>query len=190
MSFSRADTVSDSTSGFGQQMWSPSADQVKASNLASFIELAVQSSSLSETDYESLYRWSVDEPENFWSLLWDFGAVVCEQKGERVLVDKHLMPGAQWFPDARLNFAENLLRRDDDGAAIIFRSENGDEELLSFSQLRSRVAQTASALRTSGVVVGDRVAGFLPNLPDTIIAMLATASIGAVWSSSSPDFGV
>ena len=184
--------MSDSTSGFGQQMWAPSAAQVKESNLASFIEAAGRgsTSTVTSADYESLYQWSIDEPEEFWSLLWDFGAVVCEQKGERVLVDKHLMPGAQWFPDARLNFAENLLRRDDDGAAIIFHSENGDEELLSFSQLRSRVAQTASALRASGVVVGDRVAGFLPNLPDTVIAMLATASIGAVWSSSSPDFGV
>jgi len=186
------DNSSDTTSGFGQQMWAPSAAQVKESNLASFIEAAGRSSeaTLTVADFESLYQWSIDEPEKFWSLLWDFAAVVSESKGQRVLVNGKQMPGAEWFPDARLNFAENLLRRDDDSTAIIFRSENGEEEILSFSQLRSRVAQTATALRASGVVIGDRVAGFLPNLPDTIIAMLATASIGAVWSSSSPDFGV
>jgi len=182
--------MADTTSGFGLQMWAPSAEQVKESNLASFTELAARKSNLTQTDYESLYQWSVDEPEAFWSLLWDFGEVVSQQKGKRILEDAHRMPGAQWFPDASLNFAENLLRRDDEGTAIIFRSETGEEEIVSFRELRSRVTQTASALRACGVVVGDRVAGFLPNLPDTVIAMLATASIGAVWSSSSPDFGV
>jgi len=149
--------MTDTTSGFGQQMWAPSAEQVEESNLARFTGLATHNSKLTQTDYESLYQWSVDEPETFWSLLWDFGDVISGQKGERILVDEHRMPGAQWFPDASLNFAENLLRRDANGTAIIFRSETGDEEIVSFRELRARVAQTASALRACGVVVGDRV---------------------------------
>lgn len=142
-------------------------------------------------DYESLWRWSIEDQESFWSSVWEFCAVH-GSRGERVLVDGHRMPGARWFPDARLNFAENLLDRgpSPDSPAVIFWGEDKVRREISHGELRARVASLAAALRGQGVKAGDCVAAFLPNMPEALIAMLAAASIGAVFTSTSPDFGV
>ncbi len=178
----------DSMSDFGQVLWTPSSARLQQSNLTRFCTAVSEAHGVAIEDQSQLYDWSVKEPRDFWSLLWDFGEVIGE-KGDSVLLNAECMPGARWFSQAKLNFAENLLRQSGDDVAIIFRAENTRETTLTYAELNNRVAATAAALRSSGVVAGDRVAGYLPNLPDSIIAMLATASIGAVWSSCSPDFG-
>jgi acetoacetyl-CoA synthetase len=139
--------------------------------------------------YEELHAWSVERSEEFWNLLWDFCGVI-GQKGARTLVDGERMPGARWFPDGRLNFAENLLRRRDGADAIVFWGEDRVRRKLSHRNLYDLVSRLAQALSDAGVKKGDRVAGYLPNLPESAAAMLATASLGAIWSSCSPDFGV
>ncbi len=141
-------------------------------------------------DYAALHTWSVGDLEGFWGLVWDFCGVRAETRGNSVVRGEDRMPGAQWFPDARLNFAENLLRRNDDSPAIIAWGENKVSRTLSFAQMRTKVAETAAALAAMGVGPGDRVAGLMPNIPEAVIAMLAAASLGAIWSSCSPDFGV
>jgi len=170
-------------------IWSPGPARLQTANIRRFIECIRTSSDPGIRDYWDLYRFSIDHPDLFWRAVWDFCGVV---GSPGVAAVRHLqrMPGAEWFPDARLNFAENLLRFDDPKTAIIFRGESGMSRQLSYGELNAAVAQTAAALRASGVTVGDRVAGYMPNLPETVIAMLATTSIGAVWSSCSPDFGV
>ncbi len=142
------------------------------------------------TDYAALYRWSIERPEQFWASVWDFCEVVAARRGERVLADGDKMPGAKWFPDARLNFAENLLRWRDEADALVFWGENKVKRRLSHAALYRCVAALAAALRAYGVQPGNRIAAYLPNMPEAVIAMLAAASIGAVFSSSSPDFGV
>ena len=137
-----------------------------------------------------LHAWSVEQLEEFWLSVWDWGGVIAETRGETVLRDAAKMPGAQFFPDARLNFAENLLRRRDGTEALVFRGEDKMQRRLSHAELYDRVSRLAQALKSDGVGPGDRVAGFIPNIPEAIIGMLATASLGAMWSSCSPDFGV
>ena len=140
-------------------------------------------------DYAELHRWSVESREAFWDLVWDF----CEVRGSRsgpVLLDRDRMPGAWWYPQARLNFAENLLRSRGAGDAIVFWGEDRVKRRFSHGDLWNLVSRIAQALRAQGVAKGDRVAGYLPNLPEAVAAMLATASLGATWSSCSPDFGV
>ncbi|MCB9977988.1 MAG: acetoacetate--CoA ligase [Rhodospirillales bacterium] len=166
-------------------LWRPHTSDVVRSQIMHFMHDA----SAHLADYQDVWEWSVSNPERFWAQVWDFCSVIGE-KGTRTLVDGDRMPGAQFFPDARLNYAENLLRRRDEAPAIIFKTEAGPERTLSFSELYAQVSQWAQALRAAGVEKGDRVAGFMPNAPETIIAMLAAASLGAVWSSASPDFGV
>jgi acetoacetyl-CoA synthetase len=139
--------------------------------------------------YEQLHQWSVEQSETFWSDVWDYAGIIGD-KGDKVLEHPDRMPGARWFPDARLNFAQNLLRYRDERPAVIFRGEDDTRIELSHAELYLQVAQLASALRREGVTVGDRVSGFMPNIPATLIGMLATASIGAIWSSCSPDFGI
>ncbi|MBA3659012.1 MAG: AMP-binding protein, partial [Gemmatimonadales bacterium] len=152
------------------------------------------------TDMQSLHRWSVERPTDFWPAVWRFCGVVSEDRGTAAAwdavgygLDRMAPPdperGPTWFPGARLNFAENLLRRTDDRAAVVSWNELGRQRVLSFAELDSEVGKVAAALVAEGVGVGNRVAGFLPNIPETLIAMLATATIGAVWSSCSPDFG-
>jgi acetoacetyl-CoA synthetase len=138
--------------------------------------------------YEDLYRFSIDRPADFWREVWSFSGIRGEM-GERVIVDLDRMPGARFFPDARLNFADNLLRRRDSAPAIIFNGE-GRGRSLSHAELYAEVARFAAALRSAGIRPGDRVAGYMPNLPETIVAALGAAAVGAVWSSCSPDFGV
>src|SRR6185369_16051500 len=137
----------------------------------------------------SLYRWSIAEPEAFWRAIWDFAGIVGEGPGRVGIENPGKMPGAHFFPEARLNYAENLLRRRDDADALVFWGEDKVKRRVSFRELYDQVSQCAQALQAVGVGEGDRVAGFVPNMPEAVIAMLATTSIGAIWSSCSPDFG-
>jgi len=171
-------------------LWQPSAEQVAAANLTRFMAAAEKRWERRLGDFAALYRWSVEEREEFWQSLWDFGGVIAETAGTRVLVDGEKMPGARFFPGARLNFAENLLRHRGGGDAIVFWAEDKVKRRLSRAELNDTVSRLAQALAADGVGSGDRVAGYLPNMPETVIAMLAAASLGAVWSSCSPDFGV
>ena len=141
-------------------------------------------------DYDALYQWSIAEPEAFWREVWSFCGVIGDGPGAITVEQRERMPGARWFPQARLNYAENLLRRNDDAPALIFRGEDRIESSVSFAELRQEVSRLAQALRAEGVEAGDRVAAYLPNIPGAVIAMLAASSIGAIWSSCSPDFGV
>lgn len=173
--------------------WTPSPERAAGSLMAKFMALASERSGREIPDYAGLHRWSTDDSAAFWSLMWEFGEVQ-GTRGERVLVDPDRMPGAKWFPDARLNFAENLLRPRAGLAgtadALVFWGEDRVKRRVSWDELRALVSRLAQALAGSGVTKGDRVAGYLPNLPEAIAAMLATTSLGAVWSSCSPDFGV
>ncbi|WP_298717633.1 acetoacetate--CoA ligase [uncultured Oceanisphaera sp.] len=171
-------------------LWQPDAMQIERSNLHRFMQQAGERAGMHVDRYDTLYRWSIERPEDFWSLVWDFAEVKASERGERVLVDGERMPGARWFPEARLNYAENLLRFCDERPALVFRNEAGRRDSLSYAELHRRVAQVAAGLRRVGVVEGDRVAGFVPNVIDTVVAMLATASLGAVWTACSPDFGL
>ncbi|NVK42603.1 MAG: AMP-binding protein, partial [Oceanospirillaceae bacterium] len=171
------------------KLWEPAAAQVERSNLFRFMQLAGERAGVAIESYDALYQWSVVQPEAFWSLVWDFGKVRASVRGGTVLADAERMPGVRWFPEARLNYAENLLRCRDDWPALVFRNEAGRRDSLSFADLYSRVAQVAAGLRRAGVGEGDVVAGFVPNVIDTVVAMLATASVGAVWTACSPDFG-
>ena len=173
-----------------QPLWTPSPERVAAANLTAFIGEVEAEFSTPLPDYAALYRWSVAEPESFWRAVWSFSRVIAETQGEVVLQDADKMPGARFFPEARLNYAENLLRRRDSETAIVFRCEDRARRSLSFAELYDSVSVLTQALSAAGVSKGDRVAGYLPNAPETIIAMLAAASLGAIWSSCSPDFGV
>lgn len=171
-------------------LWKPGAERVDAAQMTAFRRTAVQVAGRELADYEALHAWSIEDPGAFWRLLWSQAGVIGDGPGDIALRDPDRMPGAAFFPDARLNFAENLLRRSDDGQAMVFWGENKVQSSLTWAELNRQVAVLAAALRDDGVGPGDRVAGYLPNLPETVIAMLATASIGAIWSSCSPDFGV
>ena len=170
-------------------LWQPSPERIARANLTRFIEQVNQRWQAGARDHASLYEWSIREPAKFWQSVWDFAGVIGDKGAGPYLVGGHQMPGAKWFRNARLNFAENLLRRRDADAAIVFWGENRVRRKLTFSELYDQVSSTAQALRALGVQRGDRVAGFMPNMPETVVAMLATASIGAIWSSCSPDFG-
>jgi acetoacetyl-CoA synthetase len=141
-------------------------------------------------DYAALHRWSVAEPAQFWQSVWSFCGVIGDERDGPALLDGHKMPGARWFPEAQLNFAENLLRRRDRAPAIVFWGEERLKTTVTCAELYSEVSRLAQALQALGVKPGDRVAGYLPNVPGAVIAMLAATSLGAVWSSCSPDFGV
>ena len=173
-----------------EMLWQPSPDRVADANITRFATLVRERHGLNAVDYAALHRWSIENRAAFWSALWDYGEVVGDRGNGPVLVDGDRMPGAKWFPGARLNFAENLLRRRDDAPAILFRGEDRVRYAFSFRQLRDAVSMLAQGLRAAGVARGDRVAGYMPNMPETVVAMLATTSIGAIWSSASPDFGV
>jgi acetoacetyl-CoA synthetase len=173
-----------------EPIWIPSEERVQASNMFQFMAYVNDRHGTRFGCYRDLYQWSVTDIPAFWAALWEFSGVIASRGFDEVVDDPTRMPGARWFGGARLNFAENLLRFRDDRTAIIFQGEGGKSERLSYAELYSRVARLAQALKNSGVVAGDRVAGFLPNLPETVIAMLASVSIGAVWSSCSPDFGI
>ncbi len=168
-----------------QLLWRPSPERIAASNLARFCRQVGQTA-----DMAALYRWSIAEPEAFWRAVWSFAGVIGEGPGRVGIENPDKMPGARFFPEARLNYAENLLRRRDDTDALIFRGEDKGSRRLSHRQLYDLVSRLAKAMKAAGVKPGDRVAGFVPNLPETLAATLAASSIGATWSSCSPDFGV
>jgi acetoacetyl-CoA synthetase len=178
-------------------LWKPQTSRITASNIARFskhINTAHGTNlqfSEGACDYESLHKWSIKNKEAFWQAIWDFFQVKGSQTNKVVLKDAHKMPGCQWFPDAKLNFAENLLSTSENTTpAVITLDESGRRKQISHAELRKLTAQMANSLRALGVVKGDRVAGFLPNCIETLVAMLATTSLGAVWSSCSPDFGI
>ncbi len=172
-------------------LWTPGAQRIADARITRFMVYVNERFGVRVGPrYFSLHEWAVANPEAFWSAVWDFCSVVASEKGEEVLADGDKFPGARWFPQARLNFAENLLRCREERPALVSLLENGERRVLSYAGLYRRVAQLSAALREQGVVAGDRVVGFMPNIEETVVAMLAATSIGAVWSSCSPDFGI
>jgi acetoacetyl-CoA synthetase len=171
-------------------LWQPTEDQIKQSNMYRYMQFVNRRYDQTFDSYDDLYRWSVAAIPDFWASVWEFMGIRATHSYDRVVDDVQKMPGARWFEGAQLNFAENLLRYRDDRTAIIFKGEDRPVTRLSYAELYAAVARTASALRASGVTAGDRVVGFMPNMPQTIIAMLAAVSLGATWSSCSPDFGI
>ena len=170
-------------------LWTPSPERCAKARLIAFARTAERRFERKFPDYRSLYEFSIGRPADFWQAVWDFTGIRGTQ-GDRVVDDLDRMPGARFFPAARLNFAENVLRRRDAATAIVFNGENRVQRSLTFSELYAQTCGVAVALRDAGVRPGDRVAGFLPNVPEAIVAALGAAAIGAVWSSCSPDFGV
>jgi acetoacetyl-CoA synthetase len=169
-------------------LWTPSPERIARTQVVAFMAEVNRRHGVALENYRHLHLWSISHPEHFWDQVWDFCGVIGD-KGAHRLTDGNRMPGAQFFPDARLNFAENLLRRSDDGDALVFRGEDKCTYRWTFAELSARVSRLQQALQGAGVGVGDRVAAMMPNLPETIAAMLAVTSIGAIWSSCSPDFG-
>ncbi|MBN2439210.1 MAG: acetoacetate--CoA ligase [Deltaproteobacteria bacterium] len=174
----------------GKLLWKPSERRIRNSNMFRFMSLVNQRHQQTFTDYDGLYAWSVNHISEFWASVWDFVGIKASRGYDQVIDNESKMPGAKWFPGARLNFAENLLRFRDDSVALIFKGEDHPPIKITYLQLYDKVARLAKSLRACGVSPGDRIAGFLPNMPETVMAMLAAASIGAVWSSCSPDFGI
>ncbi|XXK58502.1 acetoacetate--CoA ligase [Porticoccaceae bacterium nBUS_09] len=171
-------------------LWRPSHEQIKSTNLHQFIGVVSEKLSLPSANYDEFHQWSVDNPESFWAEVWDYTGIKASVEWDSILTDADQFPGATWFAGARFNFAENLLRNRSDRIAIVGRLENGSRTTLSYGQLYEQVKQCAAAMRSVGVECGDRVAGFMPNVAQTVVAMLAATSIGAIWSSCSPDFGI
>jgi len=171
-------------------LWQPSAERIERANLTAFMARVGADYGVEVADYKALHRWSLAAPADFWSAVWDDSGVIAECRGERALESPERMPGATWFPEARLNFAENLLRRRDAAPALIFRGEDRVRRTLSHAELYASVAGLRRTLQEWGIGAGDRVAAFVSNLPEAVVAMLATTSLGAIWSSCSPDFGV
>ena len=179
--------------GMPGPLWTPSSDRIAGANLTRFMCFVADRGGVISHDYSELYRWSVRKPDEFWDVMWEFAGVRGD-KGSRVTADLDRMPGARFFPDATLNFAENVLRGaespSESDPAVIHTSEVSATRTLSWGELRTDVAACAAALRAAGIGPGDRVAAYLPNTPEAIVAVLGAASVGAVWSSCSPDFGV
>ncbi|MBE0557327.1 MAG: acetoacetate--CoA ligase, partial [Proteobacteria bacterium] len=174
----------------GKLLWKPSEERITGSNMYRFMTYVNGRHQQNFTDYDGLYAWSVSNIADFWADVWDFVGVKASRRYDEVVDDAKKMPGAKWFSGSRLNFAENLLRFHDDTVALIFKGEDRPTRTMTYAELATEVARIARALRASGIGPGDRVAGFMPNMPETIIAMLAATSVGAVWSSCSPDFGI
>src|SRR5262245_42710450 len=178
-------------------LWTPSPDRIVSANLTRFMRFAADRGGVISHDYSKLYDWSTQKPAEFWDAMWDFAGVRGD-KGSRVTEDLDRMPGARFFPDATLNFAENVLRgtggstgaASESAPAVIYRSEAGTTRTLSWTELRTEGAAGPAALRAAGIRPGDRSAAYLPNTPEAIVGVLGAASIGAAWSSCSPDFGV
>ncbi|MEZ5810062.1 MAG: acetoacetate--CoA ligase [Rhizobiaceae bacterium] len=169
-------------------LWTPSQTVVDAAAITRFSSLAAKRSEASVASYDDLHRWSIDDREAFWDLVWEFTGIVGD-KGERRLVDGDRMPGARFFADARINFAENLLSRTGNAEAMVFQGEDKVSRRLTWDELHALVSRLQQAMRQHGVKAGDRIAAMMPNMPETVACMLAAASIGAIWSSCSPDFG-
>ena len=171
-------------------MWQPTEEQINNSQMMDYMQLVNQKFGLSLKKYSQLYDWSIEKAEDFWGSFWEYSQIIHHSPYSQVVDDLGKMPGAKWFDGATLNFAENLLRYRDDKIAILFQGEDGTQSSLTYKELHDQVSRLARSMREMGIVKNDRVAGFMPNIPETIITMLATASIGAIWSSCSPDFGI
>ena len=171
-------------------LWIPSDKAVEQSNMVAFMDRAGETWNKTITDYESLYAWSIEEPERFWETLWDFIGIVAKKRGESVVTNTANMIEAEFFPEARLSFAENLMKRKDDALAVVSWCENMPRREVSYRELHNQVSRLAQAMSALGFGVGSRIAGILPNIPETLSCMLAANSLGAVWSLCSPDFGV
>ena len=170
-------------------LWIPSEDRIKNSNLKKYKQFLYKEFGLKFSSYSELHKWSTTEIEIFWESIWQFSGIIHSRLYEKVL-DKRIMPSAKWFEGAQLNFAENLLRYDDDKIAIISSKEDKPDAMLTYKELNKLMYALSTALKNLGLRKGDRVAGFVTNIPESIIAMLATTSLGAVWTSCSPDFGI
>lgn len=171
-------------------LWEPTQERIKNTNMYRFMNFINEKYSQNFTEYPSLYQWSVENIPDFWAAMWEFAGIKASKPYDQIIDDLGKMPGAKWFSGTRLNFAENLLRYRDDHRALIFKGEDQVAARMTYAELYDEVARVASSLRTAGVQAADRVVGFMPNMPETIIAMLAATSIGATWSSCSPDFGI
>lgn len=174
----------------GKLLWQPSREQISRTNMLRFLNTVNEKYALAISDYPELYDWSINHIPDFWATFWDFADIKASAPYREVVDDLNKMPGAKWFSGARLNFAENLLRYRDNRIALTFKGEDRPTTHLSYAALYDEVARLAKALKDSGITAGDRVVGFMPNMPQAIIAMLAATSMGAVWSSCSPDFGI
>lgn len=170
-------------------LWTPSTQQIADSRMSAFARSVEAGEGLVFPDYNALHEWSCQSGGKFWDRLWDFAGIIGE-KGERIVVDEDKMPGAQYFPDARLNYAENLMKYKGDSEAIVFRAEDKSESRVTHDELHAMVSRFQQAFIADGLQKGDRIAAMMPNMPETIAAMLAATSLGAIWSSCSPDFGV
>jgi len=170
-------------------LWKPSAERIRQANVTRFIEYVNQKQGRQIRDYFDLNQWSIDQIPDFWARLWEFAEIKASRGYERVVDDFNKFPGAKWFPGARLNFAENLLRYRDDRLAFIFRGETQKAARMTYAELYTSVARLAKSLREMGVAPGDRVAAYMPNLIETAMAMLAATSVGAIWSSCATDIG-
>ena len=173
-----------------KMLWKPSEERIKNSNLYAFMNTVNRKFGKDFNDYESLYRWSVENIPDFWATFCDFAGIKASRSGEEVVDDLTRMPGARWFSGTRLNFAENLLCFRDDHWALTFKGEGQDIRRLTYAELYDEAARIARSLREAGIKPGDRVVGFMPNMPEAVVAMLAATSLGAIWSSCSPDFGI
>jgi len=173
-----------------QLLWRPSQERMKNTNMWDFMQYVNERHGKDFASYDDLYQWSIEESPTFWATLWDYGQVIHSRPYDQVVDDITKMPGARWFEGARLNFAENLLRYRDDHIALSFKGEGRPTVSITYAELFEQVARLAKSLRDMGIKPGDRVAGFMPNMIETAVAMLAATSVGAVWSSCSPDFGI
>ena len=170
--------------------WQPTQEQIDGARMTVFMRAAERQWDVKLSDYPSLFQWSIDRPDQFWKSVWTFCEVIADKTSDCVLSGPDRMPGAKWFSGARLNFAENLLRYRDERTALISWNERGCQQEISYRRLHDEVSKIAAAMRQAGIVAGDRVVGWMPNIPEAAIAMLAATSIGAVWSCCSPDFGI
>jgi acetoacetyl-CoA synthetase len=170
-------------------LWIPSTERIEKANLTHFIEMVNKRFQKEIKSYAELYRWSVEAIPDFWAAIWDFTGIKYSQRFDSVVEDLSIFPGARWFPGARLNFAENLLRHRDEQTAIIFKGETQKSERITYSELYAAVARLAKSMREAGIGVGDRVVGYMPNRIETVVGMLAASSLGGIWSSCATDIG-
>ena len=171
-------------------LWSPSDDRVKSSQMYKFIKIINKKNNVNIQNFTDLHTWSIKDKAEFWSAIWDFFNVIGYKGMEPYINPINKMPGSKFFPNGKVNYAENMLSGDALGPAIVFKSEDKIRKEMSWKELKVQVAALAKFLKTQGVTKGDRVVAYMPNMPETVIIMLATSSIGAIFSSASPDFGV
>jgi acetoacetyl-CoA synthetase len=175
----------------GELLWKPSEERIKNTNIYKFMQTVNRKHGMNFKEYAELYKWSIENIPDFWADMWEEAEIIASKGYDTVIDDITRMPGARWFSGAKLNFAQNLLRYRDNHTAIIFKGEAMDDvERITYAELYEKVSGLAKAMRDDGIAAGDKVAGFIPNMPQTTITMLAAASIGAIWSSCSPDFGI